>query len=365
MAHDIASINGKDAMFAVGGRDAAWHHLGQRVPETVIWAEAMKAAQLDWQVVKKDVFVRKPVSNEVYQLPDVKAIHRTNDGAYLGTVGTGYEIIQNEEMFRYVDDLLQVENGAHYETAGALGNGSQLWALAKLPTLSRIRGTDDTTSNYLMFFGAHDGSSRNIVKLVRERVVCRNTLNVALGESGKQLSFKHTRNVRFKMDEAKKLWLGIHQDIKNQDERENILATRKMTKESMVAVLNRLFPENKQADSQTRREGILTQVLGLYESNDGDAIPQIKGTAYNLLNAVTEYADHFRGVRVTSGRQGLSEGQVRAENALFGTGDKLKSDAMVAVLEETVHNPTKETDIVKPSFGTDDKSFLQSLGIRG
>src|SRR4029077_13181165 len=127
----------------------------------------------------------------------------------------------------------------------------------------------------------------------------------------------------------------------------------------------RLFPENKQADSQTRREGIITQVLGLYESNDGNAIPEIKGTAYNLLNAVTEYADHFRGVRVTSGRQGMNEGAVRAENALFGTGDKLKSDAMVADLEEPEHMQTKETDIVKPSFGTSDKSFLQSLGIRG
>lgn len=367
MAHDIAKINGVDAMAFVGDRKAVWHGLGQGLGDgTVQWEVMLKAAQLDWEVVKKDVFSRQPVTNAVFPVPDIKAVHRTNDGAYLGTVGTGYELIQNREMFLYVDDLLQAENGAHYETAGALGNGSQLWALAKLPHQSVIQGTKDVTSNYLMFFGAHDGSSRNLVKLVRERVVCRNTLNIALGEAGKSLSFKHTKNVRLRMEEARKIWLGIHDDIRAQDEAENVLATRKMTVDSTVAVLNRLFPENKESKSDTRRRGIVEQVLALFESNDGDAVPEVRGTAYNLLNAVTEYADHYRGVRITPGRNGLNEGQVRAENALFGTGDKLKGSAMVALLEETVNAPVKESRIILPAPQyQNDGAFLKAMGIRG
>lgn len=107
----------------------------------------------------------------------------------------------------------------------------------------------------------------------------------------------------------------------------NMLATRKMTREAMVSTLDRLFPATKSADGKpvetTRRTNILGDILKLYESNDGNQFPEQRGTAYNLLNAVTEYTDHYRSAR---------NGE-RAESAMFGSGDRLKTQTMEVLME--------------------------------
>lgn len=351
MAHDIAKINGADAMFCVGNREAAWHALGQRTGQAVTWAEAVKHAQLDWDVVKGDVYSRSPIAPFApFKLNDVKAVTRTNDGAYLGTVGKDFELLQNREMFTYMDALLEAENGAHYETAGALGNGAQVWALAILPTVSRLRGTNDVTNNYLLGFNGHDGSTANTVKLVRERVVCRNTLNVALGEAGRKLRFKHTRNMRIKMEEARQIMLGVRELITQQDAQLDVLAQRRVNGKVARAVFAKMFPDAFNADEEkrsTRQNNVAMKILELFESNDSNAIPEIKGSALNLLNAFTEYADHFRSVRITDAKAGMTVTQARAQEAVFGTGDSFKQDAMCAVMELTADGGP--TDVMVPT----------------
>jgi phage/plasmid-like protein (TIGR03299 family) len=359
MAHDIAKIDGKDAMFCVGDRSAAWHQLGQRTGETVKWSEAIELAGLNWDVLKQDVYSRNPKTTKVEMLPDVKSVHRSNDGAYLGTVGQTFELIQNREMFAYVDQLLEAIDGAHYETAGALGNGATVWGLAKLPGDSRITGTDDVSKNYLMFAGAHDGSMANTYKLVAERVVCRNTLNIALGEAGKALRFKHTKNVRFRMENAKNAALKIKAEIGLRDELFNKLAQVKVTRASLGAVLSRLFPSDADGEVTTRTKNTIVQILELFESNDKNAIPQIRGTAYNLLNACTEYADHFRAVRQTDAKQGMTQTEIRAESAMFGTADQFKGNALTAVAE--LCEVSESSSIVVPTVGNAD--WLKDMGI--
>lgn len=356
MAHDIAKIDGMDAMFCVGDRDAAWHQLGQRVNETVKWQEAMQLAKLDWEVKKADVFSRD-VQGNVYKLPDVQSVWRaTNPSAYLGTVGTGYECIQNRHAFDWVDSLLEAESGAHYETAGALGNGERIWVMAKLPQEIRIKGTDDISRNYLLFTTAHDGSQSAVGKLCSERVVCANTLAIALGESGKGIKVKHTKSAMSKLDEAKRVMLGVAKDIQKLDEKLNMLATRRLTRGSMVSILDRLFPIPAEGSSETRRNNTLAQVLALFERNDGNAFPQLRGTAYNLLNAVTEFTDHYRTVRITDSKKGMTQVQARAQEAIFGTGEKFKSDAMVAIMDET-----KDAEIFDPVTFVPSVSDLNNL----
>lgn len=366
MSHDIANINGIEAMFCVGDRDAAWHKLGQRTGQVVTWQEAVKLAQLDWNVVKHPMFTRGlPKADgsrgDVFQIPNQVAVLRDVDSAYLGVVGDGFELIQNAEMFTYLDGLIGAMNGAHYETAGALGNGALVWGLAKLPVDSRILNTQDVTKNYLMFASAHDGSMSVIYKLVAERVVCHNTLNIALGEAGKQLKFKHTRNVRSRMADAAKAAVSIRKEIGLRDEMFNTLAKRKVTKASIGATLSRLFPQDADGEVGTRTKNTIMQILELFESNDKNAIPEIRGTAYNLLNACTEYSDHFRSVRITEAKQGQSTDYVRAEGAMFGTGDKFKSDALTAVLECTDEKTLVDAGTVSTVGNSD---WLKAMGIR-
>lgn len=177
-------------------------------------------------------------------------------------------------------------------------------------------------------------------KLVDERIVCENTLAIALGEAGAVVRVKHTKNAIDRMNAAVRYMSQVTTAASTLNDKFNALAQRKMTRETYDAVMNRLFPKTEDA-GQTRRDGLLNAILSLYDSNDKNAVPEIRGTAYNLLNAITEYTDHFRISRITEGRKadGYTVDQARAENALFGTGDKLKNLALEVLLDYTAKNP--------------------------
>ncbi len=343
MAHNIWNENGRFNMFCVGNRKAAWHELGQRTDGAVKWADAMKLAGLDWRVIKRQLFGSIADDSELNKslLVPVPAygIFRDSDGAYLGTVGEQYTTIQNQYAFDFVDSLLEAENGAHYESAGALGNGERIWCLAKVPHTITVAG-EDKSEVYLLFTTSHDGSMAATAKLSTVRVVCQNTLNQALSANGSMVRVKHTRDAERRLDQAKRLMEGVGVDAKKLEEKLNLLAQRKMTRDSMKAIMDRLFPAPKDEKANTtRRENVLADVLRLYESNDKNTFPQIRGTAYNLLNAITEYTDHERSARLTSGRKDYTLAQARAENAFVGTGDALKQQALDVILEDTAGNP--------------------------
>lgn len=374
MSHNIAKIEGADAMFCVGDRKAAWHELGQRTGAVVTWAEALKLAKLDWQVQLIDMYSRNPVTTHVEKMDGYKGVWRVSQGEQkqLGIVGDGFVPIQNEPMFAFVDALLQAHDGAHYETAGALGNGETVWCLARIPGADwKIGDTKDQHKTYLLCGNGHAGNMSYFYKLVDERVVCENTLAMALGESGQVGRIRHTKSAHDRLEMARKVMPAIVMSAQALGKKMNALAQRRMTKDSMVAVLNRLFPENKETENQGRRSATLTRVLELFEHNNGGAIPEIAGTAYNLLNAVTEYTDHFRSARVTATKQaqGQTTAQVRAEGALFGTGEALKTQALAVITEETegapVHNRYVTGSGPVPQVPQmSDADFLRSLGIK-
>lgn len=332
MAHDLMTRNGKTAMFCVGDRDAAWHKLGQRTPDAVTWEKAVELADLNWSVVKKQLYARNPLG-KVVDVP-VFGTFRCDDGAFLGSVGEGYQLIQNVDQFTFVDAFLEAANGAHYESAGALGNGERIWCLARIPEADYQIDGGDQHKAFIMVANSHDGSLAYTMKLVDTRVVCANTLSVAIRENGAAFKIKHTVSASVRLKEA----LTIMQSVKLQavglKEKMERLASRQLTRESVEHVLDRLFPKPKDADAnQTRRENTLTEVLSLYEANDRNAFPSVKGTAYNLLNAVTEYTDHMRTAR-GNGSKPEQVAVARAESAMFGSGDRLKTQALTVILEE-------------------------------
>ncbi len=332
MSHDIMRRNGIDAMFCVGNRDSAWHKLGQRTPNAVTWAQAVQLADLNWEVVKKQLYARNTL-DKVVPVP-MYGTFRSDDGAYLGCVGEGYSIIQNKDQFQWIDAILEAANGAHYETAGALGNGERIWCLARIPQGDYQIDGGDKHQTYLMGATSHDGSMAQTLKLVDERVVCNNTLQIALRESGMAVRIKHTTNAKSRMDQAVRsmaVVLDAATGIKAKMER---LASNKLTRESVNHILDRLFPQSdNEKANQTRRNNTLVEVLNLYANNDKNAFPSVKGTGYNLFNAVTEYADHFRTAR-GNGSEPAQVASARAESAMFGSGDKLKTQALTVILEE-------------------------------
>jgi phage/plasmid-like protein (TIGR03299 family) len=339
MAHELAVINGKHAMFMVGTREDAWHKLGQRCDSAANWEQAMGLAGLDWSVVKNQNYARNPQGHVVPV--SSYSIFRNTDGAELASnVGEGFTVKQNRECFQFVDDLLQDNGGAHYDSAGALGNGATIWCAVRVPRADIAVNGEDRSESYLVFTTAHDGTMAHTAALSSVRVVCRNTLRQALSTNTGILRIKHTKNANARFEDAKGTMDGVVMDARRLQEKLQLLATRRVTRESLTAITDRLFPKPTEKDQNTtRRDNILADVLKLYESNDDNAFPSIRGTAYNLLNAVTEYTDHYRTARITDARKGSSVDMARAENAAIGTGERLKTQALEVILESTAGAP--------------------------
>ena len=344
MPANIANINGVDAMFAVGARQDVWHQLGQRVVNAATAAEALKLASLDWEVCKRQNFALNPFSNKLEKM-DSYSIIRASDGVQLGTVGADYTVKQNAEMFDFVDTLLECNGGSHYDTAGALGKGERVWMAVRLPKADFSVMGQDAHETYLVFISSHDGSMAHTVLLTSVRVVCQNTVNLALSSASQMVKVKHTKNGDSRLARVKELISGVQQTAQTLKAKFDTLAQRKMTHETTQQILERLFgkPELK-ADGKltaagTRKDNILQQVLANYESNDQNAFPDFRGSAFNLLNAITEYADHQRDVRMTAGREGMTEATARAENAAAGSADDLKTEALKVIVEMTAGAP--------------------------
>ena len=175
-------------------REKPWHGLGVEVKEAPTSVDALQLAGLDWQVVQEPIY-----TDSGKQIPGYKANVRDTDHKVLGVVTDRYRIIQNQEAFAFTDELLG--NGVRYETAGSLQEGRKVWLLARLPREYIISG--ERISPYLVFSNTHDGSGAVRVAVTPVRVVCNNTLNLALNTAKRSWSMIHTGDIKEKIQEAK------------------------------------------------------------------------------------------------------------------------------------------------------------------
>lgn len=305
------------------GRQAAWHKLGTVTGKYLTWTEILQHGGLDFSIVKNQL---EYMGVQI----DAWGTFRSDNGVFLGTVGQDYAPINHAQGFELIDALVESVDGAHYETAGVLGKGETVWGLANLNQRIKIGGSDDMNV-YLLFSTSHDGSRSYNFRMVFERVVCQNTLDMAMGEKTKaSFTIRHTSGAQKKIADCHAVLANMGDDIKRVEDKLNFLAQRKMTREAMNTVMNRLFPQRVKADGETpvnatRRENIISDILKIYEVNDGNAFPEQRGTAYNLLNAITNYTDHERSTQ--NGDSG------RSESAMFGSGNRLKTNALEVIME--------------------------------
>jgi phage/plasmid-like protein (TIGR03299 family) len=346
MSHDIAKINGKDAFVFVGSRKAIWHSLGKSVASAMTAEECMEHSQTAFTAVMNQNYCRNAAGEVVPT--STFSIYRSDNNAEIGSgVKAGYNVVQPKDAFKFCDTLVESLGGAHYDTAGCLGKGERIFLSIRVPSLDFEVVEGDKLESSLIFTTTYDGSGASTTCLSKTRPVCQNTLRAALANNSSSLAIRHTKQQNARFDAAKNLFSGIAQNSKTLGDKLRMLAERRITKESMTSILDRLFPvpESKSEAATTRRENVLADVLSLYESNDHNAFPVIKGSAYNLLNAVTEYTDHFRGAKLSSNRvdAGYDVERARQENAAIGSGDALKQTALQVILEATGNAPLMQS----------------------
>lgn len=163
-------------------RVAPWHGLGIRVESALSSTEAIEKSGLNWNVIQRPI-----MTNNYNLIPGYKANIRDIDEKVLGVVTDRYRVVQNSEAFAFTDSLLG--EGVRYETAGALQDGRKIWLLAKLPDKYIIEG--EQIEPYLVFSSSHDGNGAIKVAMTPIRVVCQNTLNIALSTAKRVWSTVH------------------------------------------------------------------------------------------------------------------------------------------------------------------------------
>ena len=334
MAHEIW-----DNRVFTGRRKPPWHKLGITIDGLATWQESMLLAGLDWQVEKKPL--RDEWGNDLKdgfgKDANVFGIFRDMDNALLGVVGDRYSIIQNKEAFAWVDALIGQE-GAHYDSAGALKGGQTIFCSAHLPSAGFEVVPGDKHQTYLMFTTSHDGSQSAQVKITDVRVVCNNTLTAAINHTGASLFIRHTKSATKRLAVAKSLIDISATTAEGIRDKMRSLAEKKVTRNAVESIFDKLFPVSEKASNTTIRSNHINDILNLYEFNDNNQFPEIRGTAYNLVNAITEWTDTTRQTRNTGGN--YTTEKARITSAIFGSGELLKQKAMEIVYHEASLMPS-------------------------
>ena len=292
-------------------REKPWHGLGTLVAEAPESREALRIAGLNWKVLQEPVYTE---NDELIQ--GYKANVRDSDRKILGVVTDRYKVIQNEEAFAFTDALLG--EGVRYETAGSLQEGRRVWLLARLPREYIIAG--ERISPYMVFSNTHDGSGAVKTALTPIRVVCNNTLNLALRTAKRSWSMIHTGDISGKIEEAKNtLFLADEYMSALGKEFENLRGIR-LSEKQVMDYIEILLPVEENFTTQQKRgiERLREDMRMRYF--DAPDLKDIGNNGYRFINAVSDFATHSTPRRKTANykenifartaadRQGLSDG---------------------------------------------------------
>ena len=300
MAHDIETF-GTEAAF-VTARTDAWHRLGTTLPDVFDADTAMRIAHLgEWNVHKTPLTttIITPEGVSTLDVPDRFATVRTNPFTgtpdVLGVVGADYVPVQNEDHTDLLNALVD-ESGAHFETAGSLRGGRQVFVTMKLPQTMRIGGVDDIDL-YIAALNSHDGSTAFRLLVTPVRVVCANTQTLAIAHARQSFSLRHTSGISGKITEARQA-LGLTWEFVEafEVEAERMIQTA-MSERQYMDVVRKVIPAPTCATARQDRayERTLGELRALWHAPTQAGVA---GTRWAGWQAVVEWVDHVAPVRV-------------------------------------------------------------------
>jgi phage/plasmid-like protein (TIGR03299 family) len=302
MAHQLESVNGETAFASL--REPAWHGLGTVFTEEVSTAEMLKKAKLNsWNVRLEDVQVPTGFDSDKsysFVVRDNPFIRGNKD--ILGVVGERYVPLQNEELFDFADNILHA--GGRWETAGSIKNGRVVFGSLALEreTILDPSGVSDKVNTYLLVNTSHDGSIAIQASITPVRVVCANTLNLALGQRGRNGSVKqsfkirHTQTANGKVQAAREALGLANKYLDEFDRMANEMIQKEVSKSKFDEIVLALYPkpEKDSKGSIKKWENKIDIINGIYVGSTND---MISGTAWGVANALTERLDWYRTAR--------------------------------------------------------------------
>jgi len=315
MAHELATTND---MAYVG--ETPWHGLGNQLPKNQPLEVWQKSAGMDFEIKQTQVLFNAASGNgnnllNLCSNSDATVLYRSDNNEALSVVSKRYKVVQPKDVLGFYRDLVSV-GGFELETAGILKGGKKLWALARTGQETMLPGLDKVKA-YLLLATSCDGSLATTAQFTSVRVVCNNTLQMAVGESKGAIRVPHSTifdpaAVKLELGLGMSSWEMFMASIK-------AMSNRPVNKfEAMSYLVNVLGDPALPLTDQPNQKAIQT-VYGLYSGEGkGSKLQSANGTVWGLVNGVTEYIDSHRRAR----NQGY-----RLDSAWFGQGAQIKGKA--------------------------------------
>lgn len=301
-----------------------WHGLGNKLaPQQTIdsWKEQ---AGMNWEIRESEVRYITGSNNvgTVKSFPDNKVLYRSDTKAPLAVVSKRFKVVQPGDVLEFYRDLT-ADSGFELETAGVLRHGRKFWALARTGQSILLKGRD-RVDGYLLLASACDGTLATTAQFTSVRVVCNNTLRIALGDAKGAIKVPHCSHfdaatVKRQLGLTVSSWDGFVDRMK-------ALVECPVDPDTVEGLLRRVLTyQDQDGKANVVNEQALTKVRALYEGGGrGVMLSSSRGTAWGLLNSVTEFVDHHRRARSEDHRR---------DAAWFGQGAQIKQRAWDEVLE--------------------------------
>lgn len=310
-----------------GSMKPAWHRQGTVVPGQPTADRAIEISGLGWLVAKE------PIESGGLVVPGfyVTARQDIQDAdRFLGVVQERYQPIQNREVLGIADDLIG-EGGAKFETLGSLWGGRTCYATVVLPDSLAVR--DDLINKYLVLKWSHDGTSGVEGCVTPVRVVCANTVRAAFSAAQASISIRHTVSAMTRIEEARRVLKLTNEYYENAGRLFTSMAEKKVDRRFVEAYLKAIFPDPKEGVKPTKTENRRQAVRELFFGGQAGArMDAVRGTAWGLYNATTQWIDHGRTTRTHNGR---SADEARLDAIMWGQGAKLRQTAFGLIARQT------------------------------
>lgn len=268
--------------------EVPWHGLGFHVADSLTAKQMLKAAKLDWRVEKQALFLQDGT-----EINDNFALIRPKDGTVFGIVGNKYVPVQNEDAFEFFKEFVEAGK-AKMETAGSLKGGKYVWGLANLNSSFKMRN-NDVVKGYMLVGVPHEPDKSLLFKMTSVRVVCANTLALALRDKGGEFRMPHRVEFNDKAIQRAKDGLGVAREQFGEFEKNaRLLQSLKISRTDAIKLLAPIYQQENEvkdvlADFNDLANKRMRQLMGILTDAPG-AEPD---TAWGLLNACTYYCDHI------------------------------------------------------------------------
>ena len=297
MAHNLEQGSNGETAFA-SRIEPAWHKLGTVFEGELSTSEMLSTAHLNnWNVRLEEISYPADYTKVKTAYSVVRNHPFNNNPDVLSVVGERYKVLQNEELFSFGDGL--TDGGATWETAGSIKDGRVVFGSLSVPRefILDPKGIADKTVTYLLVHTSHDGSTALQANITPVRVVCQNTLNMALNGAKQSFKVRHTQTISGRMEEAQRV-LGLtntHMDMFEELAR-NLYETE-ITNAQFDKLVADLYPKpdelSKMANTKyTEKIDTISNLYKVASTQEG-----IRGTKWGALNALTERVDYYRTSR--------------------------------------------------------------------